>query len=68
MYRELVHKVLVKLADTNTDHLDKWCEKHFGEQGKLWDSYYAEDSPFNYDQFYIFANHKDAMLFILTWQ
>ena len=67
-YRDLVHKVLVKLPDTDTEHIDHWCIKHFGEQGKKWDCYFADDSPYNFDQYYIFAEHKDAVLFSLTWQ
>ena len=66
-YRDLIYKVFIKLPTTDTDHIDKWCYEHFGEQGKKWDCYFADDSPYNYDQYYIFANHADAMLFTLKW-
>jgi len=63
----LIHKVFIKLLDTDTDEIDMWCIEHFGEQGIKWDSYFADDSPYNYDQYYIFENHEDAVLFTLTW-
>ena len=67
-YPDLIHKVFIKLPTTDTDHIDEWCFKHFGEQGKKWDCYFADDNPWNFDQCYIFAEHKDAVLFTLTWQ
>lgn len=67
-YRDLVYTVYMKLPNTDTSHLDKWCNDHFGEQGILWDSYYVDASPHNFDQYYAFSNHEDAMLFTLTWQ
>lgn len=63
----LLHKVYIKLPDTNTDHIDEWCYEHFGIQGEKWDAYFASTNTGNYDQFYIFANHDDAMLFSLRW-
>ena len=68
LYPDLPFKVLMKLPSTDTEHIDEWCFQHFGEQGKKWDSYYADDSPFNFDQYFIFAKHEDAVLFTLTWQ
>ena len=65
--KTLRYKVYTKLPDTNTDHIDEWCYEHFGIQGKKWDAYFANSIPLNYDQFYIFANHDDAMLFRLRW-
>jgi len=67
LYPDLNYKVLVKLPSTDTDHIDEWCWKHFGEQGEKWDCCFADDSPWNYDQYYMFANQKDAMLFTLRW-
>ena len=63
----LIHKVFLKFADTNIDDIDEWCYEHFGIQGENWDSYFADMSPHNYDQYYIFANHDDAVLFTLRW-
>ncbi len=67
IYPELPYKVFVKLATTDTDDIDQWCYEHFGEQGHKWDSYFADDSPYNYDQYFIFAEHNDAVLFSLKW-
>ena len=65
--KTMPHKVYIKLSDTNTDHIDEWCYEHFGIQGEKWDAYFASEDTGNYDQFYIFANHDDAMLFSLRW-
>lgn len=64
---ELTHRVYLKLSNTDTQYIDRWCYEHFGEQGYNWDSYYANDSMYNFDQYYIFAKHKDAVLFELKW-
>lgn len=63
----LIHKVFLKFADTNTDHIDEWCYDHFGVQGEKWDAYFASSESYNYDQYYIFANLDDAVLFTLRW-
>ena len=64
---DLTHKVLLKLPNTDTDHIDRWCESHFGERGGKWDCWFANDSLFNFDMYYAFLNHEDAVLFTLRW-
>lgn len=66
-WRDLIYKVLIKLPNTDTEHIDEWCYEHFGLQGKTWDCYFADDSPYNFDQYYAFARHEDAVLFKLRW-
>ncbi len=61
------NKVYLKCATTDTDHIDMWCEKHFGYRGGKWDCWFADDSPYKYDLIYSFANHEDAVLFTLRW-
>lgn len=66
-YRDLIHKVYLTLPNTDTEHIDHWCIEHFGGQGKKWDCYFADDNPWNYDQYYVFAVYEDAVLFTLRW-
>lgn len=66
-WQDLIYKVLLKLPNTDTEHIDEWCYEHFGIQGNTWDCYFADDSPYNFDQYYAFARHEDAVLFKLRW-
>jgi hypothetical protein len=66
--KDLVHRVFVKLPNTDTEHIEQWCESHFDFRGGKWDCYFADDSPYNFDMYYIFEKHEDAVLFSLTWQ
>lgn len=61
------NRVYLKCKTTDTDDIDGWCTEHFGEQGIKWDAWFADDSPWNYDQIYSFINHEDAVLFTLRW-
>ena len=66
--REFHYRVLLPMTTTDSDHIEFWCEKHFGIRGIKWDCWFNNDSPFNYDLTFAFDRHEDAVLFTLTWQ
>jgi len=61
------YRVYFKSPNTDTDHIEEWCYEHFGLQGKQWDCWFANESPYNFDQYYAFVRHEDAVLFKLRW-
>lgn len=70
-YRHLDYEVLVH-KDKQVP-ASKWCREYMGlnwsavgNRSGRWAIFWAGRDAF--DQYYVFADQKDAMLFTLTWQ
>ena len=64
---EFKYRVFLSMPNTDSDHIERWCENHFGIRGVNWDCWFNNDSPFNFDLTFAFTKDKDAMLFTLKW-
>ncbi len=67
IFDDLKYRVHLKCNNTDTEHIDIWCEEHFGYRGGKWEVWFDNDSLFNFDLTYAFLNQEDAMLFTLRW-